>query len=69
MSGGIIRTTRDLTAHEMGRTVTFKTRNGNEVTGAIEAIRHRSTGTYLELAGENGVYQTDSEAPIRLEAP
>lgn len=62
-------TPRSLNADHLGKHITFKTRNGNEVTGAIQAIRHRNTGTYLELADENGVYQTDSDAPIALEAP
>lgn len=52
----------------MGKTITFLTRNGNEVTGTIKAIRHRSTGTYLELEDEHGVYQTDDEAPCRIRA-
>lgn len=60
-------TTQRLVFSDIGRTITFKTRNGNEVTGVIKAIRYRSTGVYLELEEDpNGVYQTDHTTPITL---
>lgn len=67
MSRTVLDSTRELSGYDMGKTVTFPTRNGNEVTGIIKAIRHRATGTYLELEDEHGVYQTDDTTPITLE--
>ena len=68
--GTTLLTAQGLTGFDLGKTITFKTSNGNEVTGVLTVVRHRVTGnwTYLELEEDpNGVYQTDRTAPITLE--
>jgi hypothetical protein len=38
---------------------------GGEVEGTLTRIRHAAQGTYIELEGLHGVYQTDRSREIR----
>jgi hypothetical protein len=60
-------TTAGLTRQHLGHKIRFLTRNGNPIEGTLSVIRHRDTGTYVQIAEDpNAIYQTDHDATVEF---
>lgn len=59
-------TPAQLAFEHIGQKGTFPLANqGGTVTGTLTRVRHAAQGTYIEIAEELGVYQTDATGTIQ----